>query len=125
MFRSINGSGTFTAANTPATGTDVSDLTGDWSVQVVVSELRPTTGSGPKTATLCVQYVAAADFSTPKYGPIVQMRTDVQPGAPVVHSFRRHDFPALPMGVASGKLRLCVLDLDANAYISCEARVQN
>jgi len=125
MRTQINGGGTFTASHTPASGTDVSGLTGDWAVVIKVSELKATSGGGLKAATLQVQYVTAADFTSPQSGPVFRFEGAIQKGAPVIRSIRRADFPGLPVGLPNGKLRLCVLDIDDNASVTCGAWVES
>ena len=119
--RTSIGTYTKTAAYTPAAGVDVSALPTDYVVSLSVTELRATAGGGPKSAIIQLQHTTGADWSNPLPGPTFSFKTDLPAGSDgITESVTHAVFPNLPVGVAGGKLRAVLAQLDTNASITLD-----
>lgn len=125
-FTMIQAETTVTAANAgAATALDISGATfaAFRHLKVRIRELKATSGSGPKKATLQIQYVTAADFTTPVDGPAFNVQAEllVTQQSEIMLSVAKRDIPSLPVGVANGKVRVILASIDANSSITYSA----
>lgn len=128
-FTMIQNAVTVTAANGgSATSLDISSSTfaAFRHLKVRVTELKATSGSGPKSATLQVQYVTASDFTTPVDGPAFNLSLDMESGdgQEVVLSLAKRDLPSLPVGEEDGLVRVILASIDSNSSITYSAWIE-
>lgn len=116
----ITGTGSYTSGGVATMATDISALTGDWTIKLVVNSL-----TAAKNAVLCLQDSAdgfVSDIVTlacvNPSGPINSGAT----GSSVSYSWRRYQIPSLRIGASSGvsnaRLRLNVTQIDGSASVN-------
>lgn len=97
-------------------GVDVSGVVNgsnaaDWTLVLTVY--------GPATTTtdarIAIQDVAAADFTTPHYGPIKMIGIGAGTGCNRQTSYRKRDWFRMNIGVATAKLRTNLLEINNGA----------
>jgi hypothetical protein len=94
---------TKTGAYAPATGVDISGITGDWSLKIEIQNLSCASGTPNARFT----FEDSVDAFTNKLGgPAASVTAPIVSQAPVYKTFRKRDFPALRMGTGSATLRL-------------------
>lgn len=107
-------------ASTP-TGVDVSALTGDFTIKLQVSNLARTSGTATLAVRICVQDVAAADFTIPYTIACWQLTGPVTSAADKVFSISSKDLAdtsALSFGQTNGKFRFIVERITANSTVT-------
>lgn len=92
-------------------------------LRIRVHHCYATSGSGAKKAVLAVQWVAAADFTTPIGGPAINLSLNLPVADKrfVDYEFSAAQLPTLPVGTANGKVRVACTNIDSNASLRYEA----
>lgn len=90
-------------------------------IVIRIKELKATSGSGPKSLTLQLQHVTAADFTTPVLGPAKVIKGTFNKDVDHNITIPLREYPTLPLGVANGKIRLTIASIEANASVTLSA----
>ena len=96
-------------------GIDVSGMTGDWTLKINVSALSDSTTTNVPVVRFGFEDSVLTDFTGALMGPTIDFKGTLVASADKVKSFKKQDFPGLRIGVASGTLRLRLLELSAYA----------
>ena len=93
---------------------DVSGMTGDWTLKLQVEALADSTAVNVPAVRFGFEDTVT-DYTASIVGPTISFKGTLAKSYDKVKSFKKQDFPGLRIGVASGILRLKLLELSAYA----------